>query len=160
MKKSLIASLLLSLVAVSAHASGVQGAGEIGGKLTVFGGTVTGNAGSSASSSAQAATTVFGNGSSIQKQANVTSSGASVGGTINAGGVTVATNSFGNTTSTGSGKTFGDAPALSSDGTQSILNGGATVGDGEAVSGVTSSFSKAALGGSVKLSGFGEFGSF
>jgi hypothetical protein len=156
MKKTLV-SIALMMFAGAAMASGVQGSAGIGGSLTAFGGSISGNAGSSANSSSITTTEVVGSGSSFQHQANQTGSDASIGGTIGRNGVTVVTGANTVSTSEAFGHTSGDAPAKSGG---SIVNGGTAFGDGEAVSGATSQFSKANIGADLKIGGFAQIGSF
>lgn len=147
----------LMFVAKATLAAGIAGGLGIGGSVTQFGGSVSGNAGSSANSSSITSTEVVGAGSSFQHQANQTASGASIGGTIGRNGVVVNTGANTVSNSQGWGATSGDAPAKSQG---SIVNGGTAFGDGEAVAGGTSAFTKAKIGAGLSLGGFAQIGSF
>lgn len=152
-----IALLSLGLVAgAQAHTSGVQGSAGIGGSATVYGGSITGNAGSSSTGSAITTTEIDGAGRSIQRQANQTGATASIGGTIGANGVNVASGTTEFSNSQGFGSSSGDTPVKVGG---SIVNGGEAFGDGEASAGVTSSFTKASIGGDLAIKGFEQIGS-
>lgn len=152
--KKLAAVATLSLVAVSAYASGP---GQPGMSASGHVGTITGTVSSVSTGTSVVSTQINGYGSSSQTSFGETGGVATAGGSFSPDGTTAVTSTRQYATSESYGHITGNAPIMVGD---SIANGGATFGNTTTNASATGTFKAGAIGATASIHGVGPVGGF
>ncbi|CAB3673970.1 MAG: hypothetical protein ACWGIK_16355 [Achromobacter pulmonis] len=152
--KKLAAVATLSLVAVSAYASGP---GQPGMSASGHVGTITGTVSSVSTGTSVVSTQINGYGSSSQTSFGETGGVATAGGSFSPDGTTAVTSTRQYATSESYGHITGNAPIMVGD---SIANGGATFGNTTTNASATGTFNAGAIGATASIHGVGPVGGF
>ena len=136
------------LASVPAHAVDVSAGAGVGGQVTVYGGSISGNGANIGTSQSTSAAEVIGTGGAYEHADNQIGSNLVIGGQINSGGVQSVVNSQTFSTSNVAGSNWGNTPTQVGN---SIATGAQAFGNAQTSGAVTSQFAEGALGGEVAV---------
>lgn len=164
MKKSILAftaaialAFSMSAVASGNHGNnGNNGNVNVGGEVSIYGGSVSAGVSSISKGEAVSATLISGQGWSNQSTIGTTNGVSQAGGVVNSNGVGVSTSTLQATDFHSVGSIGGGAQAVN--GGSQILNGTQGFGSVENVATGSGSFNKGAIGGAIGINGLNSIG--